>query len=161
MSSWEELCPFLSSREKKIEVYLTGQCSVAEISDLIKNSNPFEDSLILTDPRLTVSLVLVGRPRAVTTHSEASLENSICLWEGAVCACAQSCLTLCDCSLPGSSVHGNFEARIPGCVAISYSRGSSPPRDGTHVSYISCFVRQVLYHCTTWQVLRSSRAGLE
>lgn len=72
--------------KKKIEVYLAGQCSVAEISDLIKNSNPSEDSLILTDPRLTVSLVLVGRLEAVTTHSEASLENSICLWEGAVCA---------------------------------------------------------------------------
>ena len=31
------------------------------------------------------------------------------------CVSAQSCLTLCnplDCSLPGSSVHGNFQARI-------------------------------------------------
>ena len=37
-----------------------------------------------------MSLVLIGRPRAVTTHSEASLENSSCLWEGAVCVCAQS-----------------------------------------------------------------------
>ena len=41
---------------------------------------------------------------------------------------AQSCLTLCDpmdCSLPGSSVHGIFQARILGWVAISFSRGSS------------------------------------
>ena len=36
----------------------------------------------------------------------------------------QSCLTLCnpmDCSLPGSSVHGIFQARILEWVAISFS----------------------------------------
>ena len=41
---------------------------------------------------------------------------------------AQSCPTLCnsmDCSLPGSSVHGIFQARILEWVAISFSRGSS------------------------------------
>ena len=45
---------------------------------------------------------------------------------------AQSCLTLCDpmdCSLPGSSVHGIFQARILGWVAISFSRLSSQPRE--------------------------------
>ena len=50
---------------------------------------------------------------------------------------AQSCLTLCDpmdCSLPGSSVHGILQARILEWVAISFSRGSSRPRDQTQVS---------------------------
>ena len=50
---------------------------------------------------------------------------------------AQSCLTLCDpvdCSLPGSSVHGILQARILKWVAISFSRGSSRPRDQTQVS---------------------------
>ena len=40
---------------------------------------------------------------------------------------AQSCLTLCDpmdYSLPGSSVHGIFQARVLEWVAISFSRGS-------------------------------------
>ena len=44
---------------------------------------------------------------------------------------AQLCLNLCnpmDCSLPGSSVHGIFQARILEWVAISISRGSSQPR---------------------------------
>ena len=53
---------------------------------------------------------------------------------------AQSCLTLCDpmdCSLQGSSIHGIFQARILGWVAISFSRGSSPPRDWTRVSCIA------------------------
>ena len=53
----------------------------------------------------------------------------------------QLCLTLCDpmdCSQPGSSVHGIFHARILEWVAISYSRGFSPPRDRTRVSCVSC-----------------------
>ena len=50
---------------------------------------------------------------------------------------AQSCLTLCDpmgCSLPGSSAHGIFQTRVLEWVAISFSRGSSQPRDWTWVS---------------------------
>ena len=53
---------------------------------------------------------------------------------------AQSCLTLCDsmdCSPPGSSVHGILQARILEWVAISFSRGSSRPRDWTQVSHIA------------------------
>ena len=45
---------------------------------------------------------------------------------------AQSCPTLCnpmDCSLPGSSIHGIFQARVLEWAAISFSRGSSRPRD--------------------------------
>ena len=45
---------------------------------------------------------------------------------------AQSCPTLCnpmDCSLPCSSVHGFFQARVLEWVSISYSRGSSQSRD--------------------------------
>ena len=52
---------------------------------------------------------------------------------------AQSCLTLSnpmDHSLPGSSVLGNFQARILEWVAISFSRGSSQPRDRIHVLYL-------------------------
>ena len=56
----------------------------------------------------------------------------------------QSCPILCssmDCSLPGSSVHGTFQARVLEWVAISFSRGSSQPRDRTQVSGIAgrCF----------------------
>ena len=36
-----------------------------------------------------------------------------------------------DCSLPGSSVHGILQARILEWVAISFSRGSSQPRNWT------------------------------
>ena len=55
------------------------------------------------------------------------------------CLVAQSCPTLCDsmdCSLPVSSAHGIFQARIREWVAIPFSRGSSQPRDWTQVSCI-------------------------
>ena len=51
---------------------------------------------------------------------------------------AQLYLTLCDpvgCSPTGSSVHGILQARILEWVAISFSRGSSWPRDQTQVSH--------------------------
>ena len=42
-----------------------------------------------------------------------------------------------DCSLPGSSVHGILQARILEWIAISFSRGSSWPRDQTQISCIA------------------------
>ena len=52
---------------------------------------------------------------------------------------AQSCPTVCDlvdCSPPGSSVHGILQARILEWVTIPFSKGSSQPRDQTHISCI-------------------------
>ena len=57
-----------------------------------------------------------------------------------------SCPNLCnpmDCSLPGSSVCGIFQARILEWVAMPSSRGSSWPRDRNQVS---CTGRWILYH---------------
>ena len=53
------------------------------------------------------------------------------------CLVTKSCLTLCypiDCSPPVSSVLGISQARILEWAAIFFSRGSSQPRDWTHVS---------------------------
>ena len=64
---------------------------------------------------------------------------------------AELCLTLCeslDCSPPGSSVCGIPQARTLEWVAISFSRGSSRPRDGT---LLSCIGRRVLYHRAAWE----------
>ena len=60
---------------------------------------------------------------------------------------AQSCPTLCDpmdCSLSGSSVYGIFQARVLEWIAISFSRGSSCPRNQTQVSRIAgrCFTNR-------------------
>ena len=74
--------------------------------------------------------------------------------------------TLCnpmDCSPPGSSCHGNFQARILEWVAISSSKGSSQPRNRTHVSSVSFIGRQILHQCATWEAptvgLGSSKKG--
>ena len=42
-----------------------------------------------------------------------------------------------NCCLPGSSVHGIFQARILEWVAVPFFRGSSLPRDQTPVFHIS------------------------
>ena len=72
---------------------------------------------------------------------------------GCVCSVGKSCLTLCDpmdSSSPGFFVHGILQARILEQVAISFFRGSSQPRDWTHVSFISwisvcaCWVSSVM-----------------
>ena len=66
--------------------------------------------------------------------------------------CILSCPTLhdpMDYIPPGCTVHGTLQARILECVDISYSRGSSQPRDWTLVSCISCIGRWIPYHCST------------
>ena len=66
------------------------------------------------------------------------LEVSLPRWcAGMRAKSLQLCLTLCDpmdCSLPGSSVCGIRQARILELVAIPFFRGSSRPRDRTHIS---------------------------
>ena len=67
------------------------------------------------------------------------------------CLVAKLCLDLCspkDCSLPGSSVHEIFQARILEWVAISFSRRSSKPRDQTH---IFCVGKGVIYCWTNME----------
>ena len=79
---------------------------------------------------------------------------------------AQSCPTLwdaVDCSLPGFSVHGILQARILEWITISFSRGSSQPRDQTWVSLIGsrCFNLRAtrdwliqIYEINLWQCSR-------
>ena len=76
------------------------------------------------------------------------LKQRVCMY---VCEVAQSCQTLCDpmdCSLPGSLVRGIFQARVLEWVAISFSRGSSQPRDQTRVSLTAG------RHITVWATRR-------
>ena len=63
------------------------------------------------------------------------------------CLVTKSCPTPCpDCSLPGSSVHRISQARALEWIAISFSSGSSWPRDQT---CISCTGRWILSHWAT------------
>ena len=90
------------------------------------------------------SLLLVHDP-----FSCARCDHQRCLW---VCVRARVLSRFSHVQLfstllgLGCSVHGILQARILEWVAISSSRGSYRSRDRTHVSYISCIGRQVLYH---------------
>ena len=67
-----------------------------------------------------------------------------------------------DCSLPGSSIHGIFLARILEWVAIPFSRGSSWPRDWTQDSCIAVrfftnwYTREALVNLKTGRWKRGS-----
>ena len=68
---------------------------------------------------------------------------------------AQPGPTLCDpvdCSQPCSSIHGIFQARILEWVAISFSRGSSQPRDWARVAHIvsRCFTVWATREVLAW-----------
>ena len=65
------------------------------------------------------------------------------------CSVTQSCPTLgnsLDPKLPGSSLRGISQASILEWVALSYSRGSTQPRDWTHFSYVSWIGKWILQH---------------
>ena len=69
------------------------------------------------------------------------------------CMHAQSCPTLCNSmcgSPPSPSVHGIFQTRRQEWIAVSFSRGSSWPRNWTCISYVSCIGRQILYQLSHW-----------
>ena len=79
-------------------------------------------------------------------------------WHAPCMYVLKSCPTLqdsMDCSLPGSSVHGIFQARRLEWVTIFSSRGSSWLNDWTCISFISCIGRQILSHCATWEAQHS------
>ena len=62
---------------------------------------------------------------------------------------AQLRLTLCNPLTEGSTVNGIFRARIQEWVTMHSSMDRThliEPRDWTHISYVSCIGRPVLYH---------------
>ena len=81
-----------------------------------------------------------------------------------VCARAVSCFSRVQLHAtpwtPGSSVHGILQARILECVAISFSRGSSPPGDQTGVSDVSCTGRGLFTTSATWEVPPPAGSGV-
>ena len=84
----------------------------------------------------------------------------------------QSCPTLCnpmDCSPPGFSLLRISQATILEWVAMPSSRGSSQPKDWTHVSWISCIVGRFFtskppgkpfYLLELWFIIKGCISGL-
>ena len=62
-----------------------------------------------------------------------------------------------DCSPPGSPVHGILQAKILEWLSMPSSRGSSRPRDWTHVSSVSCVPGGYFTISATWEALCVNR----
>ena len=74
--------------------------------------------------------------------------NSLCMY---ACSFVFDACNPMDCSPPGSPIHGIVQAIILEAVAISFSRGSSQPREQTLVSCVTCIGRRTLDHWATWE----------
>ena len=74
-----------------------------------------------------------------------SVKTKLCML-----SCVQLFVTPCT---PGSSVFGFSQVRILEYAAVSFSKGSSPSRDQTHISWVSCMAGRLL---TSW----ATRASL-
>ena len=66
-----------------------------------------------------------------------------------------------DCNPPDSSVHGILQARILEWIAIPSSRGSSCPKDWTHVSCVYCIGGGFSTHWATWEAHKKFWAKLK
>ena len=105
------------------------------------------------------SLVLVSVSQHTLKRCNKASASVTAIHEKALKSESVSCLVLStslwptDCTTPCSSVHGISQARIREWVAVSFSRGSSQPRDWTQVS---CIGRWWLYHWASreapWEV---------
>ena len=134
LSSWLLVLTFEVNRKEIASFANSWLPPISGVSSPLLSSSPFPSTLAYHRVCVCVCVCVCARTRSVT----------------------QSCLTLCnpiDCSLPGSSVHEIFQARILEKAAISYSRRSSWSQDQTRVSWVSCIGSQILYCWTTWEVL--------
>ena len=133
-NEWNLKCTFQTCKIKKV-AFLTLKC--------FKQWQVMEDRQTF----LSLELFLMNPKCPLSIFFSYSLFLAFC--SSVQCSATQLCPTLLQpngCSLPSSSVNGISQARILECVAISYSRGSSQPRDWTHVSCISCTGKQILHH---------------
>ena len=92
---------------------------------------------------------LLQRVLVKISFNEKTSENHVCQlyrWQWKWSHSVMSDCDPMDCSLPGSSVHGIFQARVLEWVAIAFCRGSSQPRDRT---WVSCFAGRLF---TLWAI---------
>ena len=121
--------------------------------------SPSSASLYIRDIRAQLHpLYLVSPVYKMKLHGTCILGRCGGLGICSYLCCVWLFATPWTCSLPGSSVHRIVQARILEWGAISSSRGSSWPRNGTLVSYISCIGRQgfvflffFFNHWATWE----------
>ena len=97
----------------------------------------FVVSCTVTSPRKS-KLMWYGKSFLLTLKIQGLniVSNTKWKWKWS-CSVMSDSLQPMDYSLPGSLVHGIFQARVLEWVAISFSRGSSQPKNRTWVSHVA------------------------
>ena len=115
-----------------------------------KNQAPHMLDVFWCTPKLILTITLAGGYCHHPILQMRKLGSPRVLVILSLFVCAQSCPTLCnsmDGSPPSSSVHQIFQAPRLEWVAISYSKGSSQPRDQTCITCFSCMAGNSLLLC--------------
>ena len=144
MSLWSQfLLDFMLTLLTKLQIHSE---RIFQISRLAFRS---ADYSIRNEIFLFKTMILLGSMHTSAYIKSLHIENNPQLTWG-VCVChsimSDSLWPREQCSPPGSSVHGILQIRMLEWVAISFSKGSSRPRDWTCAS---CISRQILYHWAT------------
>ena len=140
----------MAKKKKKVVMNVRGSGDLPlDISSTTCLIYKLEKSWDLAEP-LSLSAKWINNMSPHLVYITVQCENN---YVSCACLCAHSLshVWLCDfmdCSPPGSSVRGIFQARILEQAAISFSRGFSWPRDQSH---LFCIGRQIPYHWTTWK----------
>ena len=114
-------------------------------NSMVREDNPWDH----TESDMTEWLTLSHNIKKIkdAKHTNKS-QSSVCSFQTVLskCVCVLSCVRIFVTlwTVPGSSVHGSFQARILEQAAISFSRGSFQPKGWTQVSCTLCIVRQML-----------------
>ena len=141
---WATKASLLCGRKEHLQKVFSCKASPAFLLDyfllweILKFHCQFDIHLALCSLPFHIFVIWKGN-QCLDTIRKPIIKCCLCLREKER-EVAQSCLTLrdaMDCSPPGSSVHGIFQARVLEWVAISFSRGSSQPSDWTQVSCIA------------------------
>ena len=112
---------------------------------------PFPGIILMNNLQVVCNSERIGKNLKISSIENSSKYYSTLILWNIICAClaSQSCLIFCDtldCSMPGSSVLGIFQARILKWVIIFSFRGSSWSQDQTHVSWASCIAGRFFTH---------------
>ena len=114
---------------------------------------------------LRLVIVLIWQPTSPRTSIPRSLVRNCKASYDLRCVVVQSCPTLCslmDCShqAPLSTEDTGVPGKILEQIAVSYSKGSSQPRDQTRSYCISYTGRWIVYHRATWEAFLNTVARL-
>ena len=96
-------------------------------ADTLTSEPPGKSNVKKAPPKDAHALIR-GTYKYITSNGKSDFADATEIEKESESEVTPLCLTLCDPmdhSLPGSSVHGIFQARILEWVAVSFSRGSS------------------------------------